>query len=64
MIGPIMTVQMERPPAFRIECSWCGKVMEEGDPGAPTSHGICSPCKDKLLQDYVDEKAGLVKDQR
>jgi hypothetical protein len=29
---------------FRIECSWCKQVLEQGTPGAPVSHGICAAC--------------------
>ena len=28
-------------------CSWCQLVMDEGDPGADVSHGICERCKVK-----------------
>lgn len=33
-----------RPVNLRVECSWCRVVLEEGDPGAATSGGICPPC--------------------
>ena len=26
-------------------CSWCQLVMDEGDPGADVSHGMCDGCK-------------------
>jgi len=29
---------------FRIVCSWCEALIEEGDPFAQTSHGICEAC--------------------
>lgn len=32
----------------RVQCAWCGMVMREGDPGAPTSHGICQKDRDHL----------------
>lgn len=27
-----------------ILCSWCGRVMRQGDPKLPISHGICPSC--------------------
>jgi len=33
---------------LKMVCSWCGKTMREGTPGAPVSHGICPECKEKL----------------
>ena len=33
--------------ALRRVCSWCQKVMAEGTPGAPTTHGICPDCERK-----------------
>jgi hypothetical protein len=30
---------------LRIVCSWCERVLHEGEPGAPTSHGICVECR-------------------
>lgn len=32
----------------RIECSWCHRVMQEGD--GDVSHTICEPCSKVLLQ--------------
>jgi hypothetical protein len=29
---------------FRIQCSWCGLVLEQGSPDAETSHTICPAC--------------------
>ena len=29
---------------LRVVCAWCGRVKEEGDPGADVSHGICPAC--------------------
>ena len=46
---------------FRIECSWklsgCLGVMQEGDPGAPVSNGICVNC----LVQARDEMARTLK---
>ena len=36
---------------LRRECSWCGNVLDEGTPGAQTSHGCCPACCDRLLRD-------------
>lgn len=32
---------------LRLQCAWCGHVMRDGDPGAPTSHGMCTRCADQ-----------------
>lgn len=29
----------------RVVCSGCDKVLQEGEPGAPTSQGLCIRCK-------------------
>lgn len=33
---------------FRVVCSWCEKVMQEGAPEAMTSHSICEACDEKM----------------
>lgn len=36
-------------------CSWCMCVLDPGDHGAPTSHGICPACKMReLANSYRD----------
>ena len=35
---------MSGKPQLRVECAQCRKVLEEGDPGARTSHGMCAYC--------------------
>lgn len=47
--------------SLRKVCAWCGKVMDEGAPGAPVSHGICRKCFDcfsvageETFQDFLD----------
>ena len=35
---------MSGKPQLRVECAQCRKVLEEGDPGARTSHGMCILC--------------------
>lgn len=45
-------------PRMHVVCAWCpppGTVIQEGDPGAPVSHGICASC----FQQQVGE-LGLV----
>jgi hypothetical protein len=41
--------------AMRVICSWCGRIMNEGDPAFPDaiSHGICEKC---LAQQLVMEE--------
>lgn len=34
-----------RPAQLRKVCAWCKRVIAEGDPGAPESHGICAECE-------------------
>lgn len=43
---------------LRFVCSWCGKVLQVGSPGAPVSHGICLDCKDKFKGTVVDGPDG------
>jgi len=33
-------------PALRLHrvCSWCDRVLEEGDPGALVTHACCDEC--------------------
>jgi hypothetical protein len=33
---------------FRLVCSWCGEVLDAGDPGAPRTDTICLPCDAKF----------------
>jgi hypothetical protein len=46
------------PVKLRIVCAWCGEVLEEGDPGAETSHGICATC-DATVEADVDDEADI-----
>jgi hypothetical protein len=39
---------LQNPAEQRVICAWCKKVLEEGDPGAPVSHGMCQECRDRL----------------
>ena len=36
----------EKRSALTTVCAWCGKVLQEGQPGK-VSHGICKPCADQ-----------------
>lgn len=47
---------------LRVVCSWCGKVLHEGAPGAPveaTSHGICATCREQWKKDVSNGIATL-----
>ena len=35
---------MSDKPTLRVECAWCGKLIQEGGAGAQTSHGMCIMC--------------------
>lgn len=44
------------PRRLRKVCAWCQKrgrltVIEEGAPGAPTSHGVCEKCAPAVMAD-------------
>ena len=34
----------EKKITQRVECAWCRDVIEEGDPGAKTTHTMCAYC--------------------
>ena len=34
---------------YTIQCSWCGLILRQGDPGEKISHGICPACYDKMM---------------
>lgn len=40
----------------KVACAWCGLVLDEGAPGALTSHGICRECRAAMME-Y--ERTGL-----
>lgn len=35
---------------MRVICAWCEKVLRDGDPRLPISHGMCPCCKEKFEQ--------------
>jgi len=42
-----------------VRCAWCRVVISEG--AAPTSHGICDFCKQRLMAEIKTARAdGLV----
>ncbi len=40
--------------AIKLVCAWCGKVLTEGE--EPISHGICSECSKKEMEEWNDKK--------
>lgn len=36
---------------LRAVCMWCLFVMREGEPGQPTTHGICPKCAGKFFNE-------------
>lgn len=40
---------------LRRVCMHCRTVMDAGDPGAPTSHGICEDCLYRHYPDVADQ---------
>jgi len=46
---------------LKVICAWCTKTIEvkeiDGEFSESTvSHGICVPCKNKTLEDLLNEK--------
>ena len=46
---------------LKVICAWCTKTieLEEFDcksRGSAVSHGICEPCKDKALEELLNER--------
>jgi len=40
---------------MKRECGWCSKVLEEGEPGAMVTTGMCESCAiDFLAQAGID----------
>ncbi len=36
---------------MRVECGWCGEVLEPDEGDGPTSHGVCEACAESFLAD-------------
>jgi hypothetical protein len=41
---------------MRAVCSWCGRVVREGEPGQPTTHTLCPRCFQAIAEE-LDAKA-------
>lgn len=39
-----------------ITCSWCQKVMKEGNPDLAISHGICPSCRERVLREMEENR--------
>lgn len=52
-----MTYNGEKEKTLKTVCSWCGKVMQEGDGDLTPdgelniTHGICDECEQKILKE-------------
>lgn len=52
---------------LRRICAWHPGgpfVMEEGDKGAPDTHGLCPPCHDRVMAELLDRRAVQAREQR
>lgn len=49
---------------FRIVCSWCTRVLEQGSPDAETSHSICPACLEKEFAVEAQYAIGVTVAQR
>ena len=36
------------------QCSWCKRIIEQGEPGALISHTVCDACYAERLKDLLD----------
>lgn len=52
----------EDVPTLRVECSWCGKLIHEGEP--PISHGCCAECKERMLEQIRARRAAKERNAR
>jgi hypothetical protein len=34
-------------------CAWCQRVIEQGTPGARTTHVLCPACVEKMLHEVA-----------
>ena len=46
---------------LKVICAWCNKTMEVKEldcefSESTVSHGICGPCKDRALEELLNEK--------
>ena len=50
---------METVKPYPILCAWClkkGVYTEVGESEVEGSHGICEPCDEKWLQEYIRDR--------
>lgn len=40
----------EQPRKLRKVCAWCNAIIDEGDPGAGVTHGMCEACYGKEVE--------------
>lgn len=45
---------------MKSKCAWCGKTIEEGDPGAEITHGICPECFEYFSNDEGETLQGFL----
>lgn len=48
VVAPEQPQQDEHPARLRRVCAWCQAVLDQGTPGAETTHGICADCEEKF----------------
>jgi len=56
-VGPQREPQSQHPGAIEnplVLCAWCCKVIRDGNPDVPVSHGICDPCASQFLKAEVE----------
>ncbi|MBX3467394.1 MAG: hypothetical protein KF878_10930 [Planctomycetes bacterium] len=50
---------------MRVECGWCGELLEPGAGAGDVSHGICDACASRWLeQDDEPGRAGSSSSRR
>lgn len=45
------------PNQIKTICAWCDTLLVDGCTDKGISHGICSPCKDRMMNDYKSSRA-------
>ena len=53
VLGSVALFECQGNPMgiMKLVCSWCDRVMREGDPKLPVSHGLCPSCAERLEQE-------------
>lgn len=49
---------------LRRQCCVCKRVLEEGDPGAPTTHIYCEPCAEAFMAQIDREIEDILREQK